>query len=235
MRYENHSEISKMKNTLSNVLSADIQSKLNALRKQAAPDIVETKSLKPSSSQAKSINISNKKHKQADVEKNASSVKSKFNKEELKKYFERINKGQEWLETTWPQLFNRESPKPLKRHIERDILPHVPEELPRLQIREAIYAYVKRRAYLESILNDTSRYDLNGTAVEEISDQQKEFTREILKVKQEKAEERQRRYEARKEYFASKKRAKSAIPEQNSFVPVEDPSLAKSSSFDSTE
>lgn len=203
-----------MKNTLGNVLSADIQSKLKALREQEAP----VKVIPPSLPQAKSIKPSNNKSKQNHDNRNTSFSKPRFNKEDLQKYFERINKGQDWLESTWPQLFNRESPKPLKRHIERDILPHVPEELSRLQVREAIYAYVKRRAYLESILNEGSRYDLTGTAVETISEQQKEFTRQALKTKQEKVEERQRRYEARREYSASKKRAQQNVPEQEPVI-----------------
>ena len=131
--------------------------------------------------------------------------KNKFNKQQLQEYFDRLNKSQEWLETQWPQLFNRENPKPLKRHIEYDILPHVPEDLPKLHVRQAIYAYVKRRAYLESILNDSWRYDLNGAQVEEIPEKQKEFTRQVLKEKQENVEKRQRIYEERRAYYNSKK------------------------------
>ena len=228
MRYENYRETVKMKNTLGNVLSTDMQKKLNSLRKQVTTDSVEARSISGSSPDSKLNKSLNNKSKQNHDNKITSFSKPRFDKQDLQNYFERINKSQDWLESTWPQLFNRESPKPLKRHIEKDILPHVPEGLSRLQVREAIYAYVKRRAYLESILSEGSRYDLNGTAVEAISEQQKEFTRDALRIKQEKAEERQRLNEARKEYFALKKRVQSVVSNEKSTLQISDSSNVES-------
>ncbi len=98
-------------------------------------------------------------------------------------YAEKIKTIQKWLEETFPQAFNLKAPKPLKRRIESDILPLIPKDFTKTQLRQALTAYTNRKIYLEAIITNDWRYDLKGDKIEEISVTQKGHTHQKLALK----------------------------------------------------
>ncbi len=126
-----------------------------------------------------------------------------------KGHLEKIRKMQLWLEETWPNTFNLKNPKPLKRHIEIDIVPHLPPPFTKTQLRRSLQAYVSRKGYLDAIINDGGRYDLTGERIEEIPEDQKEFSRQKLEAKQLKYEEHQNKKKERRKKFSRKAGDKS--------------------------
>ncbi len=105
-------------------------------------------------------------------------------------HLETIRTVQQWLQQKWPNGFDLENPKPLKRHIEQDIIPHLEDHLTRTQLRKALQAYTGRLAYLQSILNMGARYGLEGEKIEDIPAEQLEFTRQKIATKEQKFLER---------------------------------------------
>lgn len=91
-------------------------------------------------------------------------------------YVEKVRPVQEWLIQTWPNLFDLKHPKPLKRHIDHDITPHLPPEITKTQLRRALAAYTGREVYLKAILTNGWRHDLTGAPLEEIPETQKIYT-----------------------------------------------------------
>ncbi len=128
-------------------------------------------------------------------------------KRDWKSYLAKITTVQEWLQQTWPAVFNLEEPKPLKRHIEQDIFPHLVSPMSKTQVRQALQAYVSRRAYLQALQQATHRYDLNGVEVEAIEDTQKAYTAERL-------EEKEKRFEAHQQRIKEKKAKQQAWREK---------------------
>ena len=80
-----------------------------------------------------------------------------------------------WLEETYPNCFNSETPKPLKLRIEYDLFSAIEgnEEFSRLNIRKALAFYTSRLKYQESFLEFTHRYDLDGNEGEPIGEDHK--------------------------------------------------------------
>lgn len=98
-------------------------------------------------------------------------------------YADKMKAVQKWLEETFPQAFSIKAPKPLKRRIENDILPLVPQHFSKNQVRQALTAYTNRKIYLEAILTSDWRYDLQGKKIEEISVSQKGHIHQKLALK----------------------------------------------------
>jgi ProP effector len=96
--------------------------------------------------------------------------------DERKKRQDIIQHTLNWLYVTFPSCFNRTSPKPLKRRIEKDIYPHLPADqlISRLAIRRAIAFYTRWFKYRKALAESTHRYDLKGNPVEEIPLEHKE-------------------------------------------------------------
>jgi sRNA-binding protein len=94
-----------------------------------------------------------------------------------------FNKHWDWLYKTFPQCFDRLNPKPLKRRIEKDIYPHLPEDqsISRLTLRRAIAFYTRWIKYRRALAQTTHRYDLEGNPVEEIQGAHKERAEVQLK------------------------------------------------------
>src|SRR5690606_37885490 len=105
-------------------------------------------------------------------------------KKDWKGRLEKIKAVQAWLEKTWPAVFNLKEPKPLKRHIEQDILTVVTDKFSNRQVRNALHAYINRQAYLQAVLTADGRYDLNGERVEDIFDNEKEYSQQVLEIKE---------------------------------------------------
>ena len=103
---------------------------------------------------------------------------------------ERVKKRQEalnWLYTTYPECFNREVPKPLKRHIEKDILLNLPEGVPfaRLHIRQALAYYTNSIKYLQALSSASHRSNLEGQTVEEVlPEHQQRASEQFIKLKE---------------------------------------------------
>lgn len=120
-------------------------------------------------------------------------------KKAKKERFNKIQLALGWLHDNYPDCFNWDEPKPLKRGIEKDILSKFPEtaDFSRLAMRWAIAYYVGAPKYLESLKTAPHRYDLEGNAVEEVLPEHKELASTQLA-----------QYLARKEqYRAGKKKS----------------------------
>ncbi|MBL8676329.1 MAG: ProQ/FinO family protein [Alphaproteobacteria bacterium] len=92
----------------------------------------------------------------------------------------------DWLAKTYPQCFNPKNPKPLKKGIIEDILKQSLWTDSKTSLRSALTFYVASPAYHRALLQEKFRYDLDGERVEEITEAEKEFSKQrlsLLKVK----------------------------------------------------
>lgn len=85
-----------------------------------------------------------------------------------------------WLEKTYPQCFNRQNPKPLKKGIMQDILKEGLWTESKTSLRTTVSFYVGSPLYHQAILDENFRYDLRGEQVEELRESEKEFSKERL-------------------------------------------------------
>ena len=131
---------------------------------------------------------------------NSPHQEDKMNTHNLQAHRQRLNSirnAATWLCKTFPDSFNWEKPKPLKRNIQHDIyasLTKVDDQPSKTLIRSAFYFYTGRNAYLKATLSHTHRIDLKAEQTEEICQthkdhaqmllQQKQAARKILKEKQ---------------------------------------------------
>ncbi|OJW52782.1 MAG: hypothetical protein BGO67_10385 [Alphaproteobacteria bacterium 41-28] len=92
---------------------------------------------------------------------------------------QKIEETLKWLTRTFPQCFNLQNPKPLKRRIERDIYFYLPKDnsLSKKSIRKALAFYTYNEKYQIAVLKGIYRFDLEGKTVERISSRHKEFAR----------------------------------------------------------
>ena len=88
----------------------------------------------------------------------------------------------DWVLGSFPQCFNLENPLPLKRQVEFDIFARLPVDgsISKISIRSVLRYYVNRIPYQEAVLAEQRRFDLQGIPVEEIAENQKEYTRKQL-------------------------------------------------------
>jgi hypothetical protein len=86
---------------------------------------------------------------------------------------ERFHETKAWLESTYPEAFNFNDPKPLKLGIQRDLL-LVSSPCSKNQLRKCLEIYCGSRCYLKSIVQENSRYNLSGEKVEEIAQEHKD-------------------------------------------------------------
>lgn len=94
----------------------------------------------------------------------------KIQQEANRQRFQKMQKALQWLQETYPECFNLQSPKPLKIRIEKDIFASLPEGLPfpRLAIRRALGYYTKSSRYQEALSTSIHRYDLQGNVDGEV-------------------------------------------------------------------
>ena len=91
-----------------------------------------------------------------------------------------------WLAKTYPRCFNLRNPKPLKKGIIEDILKQGLWIDSKTSLRSALTFYVASPSYHRVLLQEKFRYDLDGKRVEEITEAEKEFSKQrlsLLKVK----------------------------------------------------
>jgi sRNA-binding protein len=102
-----------------------------------------------------------------------------------------IRKATTWLCKTFPDSFNWEQPKPLKRNIQHDIYAALAKvkvehsnQPSKTLIRNALNYYTGRYAYLKATLSQTHRIDLQGKEAEEICQAHKDYAQALLQQKQ---------------------------------------------------
>jgi ProP effector len=91
-----------------------------------------------------------------------------------------------WLATTFPQAFdNRLCIRPLKLGIMEDILDHIEQAstagISKSKLREAVVIFTRRIDYLVSLKSQEMRIDLQGNAVEAVTEEEAE--RAALKIR----------------------------------------------------
>lgn len=92
-----------------------------------------------------------------------------------------------WLYKTYPDLFLKERNKPLKRHIDKDILAAFGDKPPvtKRMLKKALSHYVYSYPYMNGVLAATGRYDLKGEFVEDLTDEHKTFAIDWLRGREE--------------------------------------------------
>ena len=135
--------------------------------------------------------------------------------------FNKMKEALAWLQETYPLCFNMFEPKPLKLHIEKDILSELPEGLTfsRVHVREALGYYSRRPKYRATLSQATHRYNLQGEAVEEVIPDHQQIAATKLALHMERREkmkaEKKAKYEAwlerkkKREDFLLKKKKKN--------------------------
>lgn len=88
----------------------------------------------------------------------------------------------EWLTDRYPKCFNPQNPKPLNIGIKKDIILKGEWPYPRDFLQRTLSFYVKSPFYQQALLNEQKRYSLEGDSIGEVSDDQKEDARAILKA-----------------------------------------------------
>lgn len=87
----------------------------------------------------------------------------------------------DWLINTYPDCFSRETPKPLKRGILNDIVAGELWIHSKKRLRQTLAYYTGSPFYQKSILQEAQRYSLEGEAIQDIIDHEKEYSKERLK------------------------------------------------------
>lgn len=83
----------------------------------------------------------------------------------------------------WPELFYTSVPKPLKIGIQDDLITYTAErglELSQKLAKDALSVYTKRTGYLAAVVEGTTRYDLHGLPAGEITEKEREYSRQKL-------------------------------------------------------
>ena len=101
------------------------------------------------------------------------------------------------LSNDLPDVLNPESPLPLAVGIKEQIASRYPS-VPPIILDRAITYWVHRPAYLRSVRDGDHRYNLDGEIQGDISDDQKEHSREKLKVFYKKMEKERAKMKAMK-------------------------------------
>ena len=106
-------------------------------------------------------------------------------REMIKQRIKQIQEAYKWLRATYPQAFHIDRTQPLKVGIIRDLMhaldvtedAHKPLKT---MIRKAVRHHTHNRAYYESIIAGTYRYDLQGNQVQVITDTEKDYARQQI-------------------------------------------------------
>lgn len=102
--------------------------------------------------------------------------------EAKKASFKKFQATKAWLEENFPKTFNFKEPKPLKLGVQHDLL-SVPCPFSKGSLRHCLGVYAHSKAYLEAIVQENWRYDLNGEKVEEVTQGEKDHALKLLEHK----------------------------------------------------
>ena len=131
-------------------------------------------------------------------------------RQQAQKHGAMIKAVQQWLSQQWPALFDLQNPKPLKINIAHDIYPALEPPLSKTQVRSALKAYTQRTAYLQALIQQDWRYDLQGQPIEPIEQAHKDYAGQQLELKQQYFARRQQQYHQRHQ----QRQASSLSPER---------------------
>ncbi len=96
--------------------------------------------------------------------------------------FKKFQDTKAWLEGTFPKTFNFKGPKPLKLGIRKDLL-LISSPFSKRCLHHCLGVYTHSKAYLEAIVQENWRYDLNGEKAEEVTQGQKDHALKMLEHK----------------------------------------------------
>jgi sRNA-binding protein len=199
-----------MKLTLKSALSPEMQAKLEAVRSSSSTSSAE----KEESLEKEAPSLSMPPSKIIQQQKSTAPMKKDW-----KCRLEKIKAVQAWLQETWPNAFSLKEPKPLKRHIDQEILSQAGDRFSKLQIRRAIRAYTNRKVYLEAVRNSDGRYDLQGHKVEEIKENEQAYSQQTLEAKAQQFEERRAKQKQRRLKKLSRKTGGKAVDKELTVEP----------------
>ncbi len=106
-----------------------------------------------------------------------------------KRLLEAVN----WLNTTYPNCFNRAAPKPLKIGILNDIISEGYWQYSKGFLRKTLGFYTGSALYQNSILENKNRYSLNGKEVGEITDEDREAVVTRIKILNERKKDKSKK------------------------------------------
>lgn len=167
-----------------------------ALIKSHQPSSVKTSSPAQTLIEAQEEDSMKTKQKAAKLQDQQSITQPKrpaFTREQQVIFKESVDEVKTWLMKTYPTVFDKDAPKPLKRHIRADLRLQCPNFVNDHQLKVVLRAWAGQRIYLENLLNHDQRYDLQGESVEDIRPEHKEYARKQLAIMQQRSEEQQRR------------------------------------------
>lgn len=92
-----------------------------------------------------------------------------------KEFLKKRNKTLMWLCNRYPKCFSVASPLPLKIGIILDIYEIIPEAISRTIIRKVLKRYTNTKRYLDALLSNPKRYNLDGEIVGEVGEKERSF------------------------------------------------------------
>lgn len=124
-----------------------------------------------------------KKSKETDAKnkklKNKKDAKPKKQQQQEKRTIEdalqRRDKTLRWLCSKYPLCFNKQNPVPLKIGVNEDIFAILPKYISRGVVRKALAHYTRLSRYLNALVSNSNRYNLNGEIVGTISEKERDF------------------------------------------------------------
>ena len=127
--------------------------------------------------------VSRKKYEQEKNKKKRNKNRSLSNENIKNPTFLRKNRLYEdigWLINTYPDCFSLKTPKPLKKGIFKDILLQNLWPYSRIRLRNAIAFYTGSHVYQKAILQEDKRCSLEGIAIEDIMEHEREYSKQRL-------------------------------------------------------
>ena len=123
---------------------------------------------------------------------------------------ERVQSALVWLHETYPLAFHKTEKKPLKVGILQDIFLNLTEASPsKTAIRDALTYYTGSPSYQKAVLEQPLRYDLNGTVVGEVEEEQKAHATKRQEDMMVLLKERKEKWRANKEKHKQRQKLKT--------------------------
>ena len=112
---------------------------------------------------------------------NANYQRTQKDREQSTEFF---HQTKAWLELTFPKAFDFAHPIPLKKGIRQELLAK-DSPFSKIQVNNGLKSYVRSYAYLKAIIRYQWRHDLNGQQVEEILEEEKKYSKQLLFLRKE--------------------------------------------------
>jgi sRNA-binding protein len=98
----------------------------------------------------------------------------------LKDFLKKRNRTLMWLCKNYPKCFSIERPVPLKIGIIRDIYEIIPAAISRTIVRKVLQRYTRTKRYLDALISNPYRYNLEGERAGDVSNKEKETAQAII-------------------------------------------------------